>query len=437
MDNNLTTENILKEEEDSYLLRLKQIHHFNSNKEMFQINEFYKSPSFWQILNVARKEDYHSEFIAYYLHPDNHHSIGNNFMKYFMELIVMRGLEQKKITNNQIAHSFLLHPDLQIFKVEREEHIKNKNHKGRLDICIEGSIVIDKKTNTTQPFSVIIENKINASETKNHGKGQTSIYRDHVIQNKKDQINYLVILSPANTDIEAKQDFIQITYQDLLNHVIEPSLSHPNLNETDRERLKDYIKCLSSPALEEVPKNSNKPRKTTILAMSETEKKLLIDFWESNQDLIKACFNAIGNSDDGEFPDDAIEIAKKASEAIFTRDLTKYKIGDDGTPLSKRDAVAKFIELWGKNQNNNITIKDLRAAFPASLRGSGNSQTEIIYEKFDCPAWEDTKNYHKILIHDKEYFVAYNIWNKDRFKLFFDNACKLGQNDPKLVIKPV
>ncbi|MDE6479712.1 MAG: PD-(D/E)XK nuclease family protein [Muribaculaceae bacterium] len=55
---------------------------------MNEVRDFYNSPSFWQIMNIALRENSHSTFISYYLNPNNHHSIGDSFLKLFLPMVV-------------------------------------------------------------------------------------------------------------------------------------------------------------------------------------------------------------------------------------------------------------------------------------------------------------------------------------------------------------
>lgn len=51
--------------DDAYLERINQIYAFNNDPRMREVRQFYSRPSFWQILNIARRENSHSAFISY------------------------------------------------------------------------------------------------------------------------------------------------------------------------------------------------------------------------------------------------------------------------------------------------------------------------------------------------------------------------------------
>ncbi|MCM1139329.1 MAG: PD-(D/E)XK nuclease family protein [Muribaculum sp.] len=65
-------------EDQSYVNRYKQIRSFINDSRMNEVRQFYNSPSLWQIMKIARKENYHSAFLSHYLKPNGNHSLGTN-----------------------------------------------------------------------------------------------------------------------------------------------------------------------------------------------------------------------------------------------------------------------------------------------------------------------------------------------------------------------
>lgn len=434
----------------SYLKRINQIRSFNTDQRMNEVKQFYNTPSFWQIMNIARKENSHSAFIAYYLNPGNHHSLGDSFLRLFLQLIAQRAIEQDKCHNDEFLQKILLASTIMATYIQPEEFMQGKDEKGRFDIFMKCIIPMSQqklsesdKIFEDEEFIVIVENKVSAKETKGKtGRGQTAKYKEFLESKYKDKNRLMILLSPdrettgsgeKGVKIEC-EDFIRVSYQDLLTHVIEPILNSHNLSGEDEMRLKDYVKCLSIPALEE---GNNDNKKTIIMAMSAKETKLLMDFWNNNEDLIKACLSAIASND--EFSDDVREIAEQASSANFTRDTTKYSFKDKPLEKMSRSAIVPaFIEKWanqqdlGQNMTFDETLDRLTKSFPASLRGGKKSTEEIIYPT--QPRGNYTNRFPSIKVGAHTFYVSANIWTKERFAEFLNLANKLAGSDPDLVI---
>lgn len=411
-----------------YLKRITQIHDFYNDEIFTEIRDFYSAPSFWQIMKIARGENKHSEFLSYYLNPNNNHTVRDIFLTKFLQLIAHRGVEQGKMVNCSILHNLVLGEEVKVTNQTFREVSFNDNNKGRFDIYIEG--IIKSVEEQSRPFVLVVENKICSKE----GKNQTIKYKKHLERMLPGYEHICVYLSPNANAKTSSKDFIIITYQDILTDILEPILKTVNLGESDRSRLNDYIKCLSVPALEETTKSKIK----SILAMSEKEMKLLIDFWDKNVDLIKACCQAIANSDDSSFSDEDKEVARSVVKTSLQRDNSKYQLGESGKPVGRGEIVASFIEKWSKKHLQNLKnkediIAELIKEFPASLRGGSNNKEEIVYKERPKQSRAE-RNYRKIKVAGQDIYVATNIWTRERFDLFLNKAKELGQGDNDLNI---
>lgn len=440
--------------DESYLTRVKQIHAFNNDPRMNEVRQFYNTPSFWQIMNIARRENSHSAFLTYYLNPDNHHSLGNSFLRLFLQMVIIRAIEQEKGVDDGFAPKIMLSHNILASYIRPEESMQLESERGRFDIFMRCVIPTNKisdpgeASEEEEEFIVLVENKVSAKETRNKsGRGQTEKYKKYIEDKFKDFHKLYVLLSPDSGEAISSgkgvkidcEDFIRVTYQDLLTDVLEPIIGNHIPNQEDEIRLKDYIKCLSMPALEEG--TNNEKTKTVIMAMSSKETRLLMDFWNNNEDLIKACLSAIASNE--EFSEEARSIASKASTTNFHRDVTKYIIGADSNKQESRSSlVPAYINKWalknGLDQTESIdeVLDVLTRAFPSSLRGGRNSREEIIYISQPNSDYRE-RNYPEIRIGRHVLYVAANIWTKERFENFLANASKLAGNDSELTIIPV
>lgn len=438
--------------DESYLTRINQIHKFYNDPRMNEVRQFYNTPSFWQILNIARRENSHSAFIGYYLNPSNHHSLGNSFLKLFLQIATIRSIEQEKCQNDEFAQKIMLAKDIVASYIKPEEFMQREGEKGRFDIFMK-CVIPSYRTLTSDSddtdddleFIVVIENKVSAKETRKNGRGQTEKYKEYICEKYPELHKLFILLSPdRNSDISTDKrldikcdDFIRMSYQDLLTEVIEPILGNEIPDQEDAEKLKDYIKCLSIPALED--EQITDRTKSIIMAMSSKETKLLMDFWNNNEDLIKACLSAIAGNE--EFSEEARAVASQASTTNFHRDTTKYSLGEGSEGKESRSSlVPLFIERWaninglgGTDSTADKTLRELTKAFPGSLRGGKSYREEIIYKTQPNSEYKD-RNFPSIKVGEYIYFVAANIWTKERFSKFMQVAEKLSAGNPDLKI---
>ena len=107
-----------------------------------------------------------------------------------------------------------------------------------------------------------------------------------------------VFLTPPTVASEAEcEQFVHITYQDLLDHIFEPLRRQPDINQRTKFILDEYINSLSIPS-HTVEENSSTHIQTSILAIGMEEKELLQSFWEKHNRLIIAALNAMSGDND-------------------------------------------------------------------------------------------------------------------------------------------
>lgn len=122
---------------------------------------------------------------------------------------------------------------------------------------------------------------------------------------------------------------------------------------------------------------------------------------------------------------------------FFTRDRTKYVLGNNDHAMSRSSIVPAFVEMWANLRKlGNMSFEEayniLIEAFPPTIRGSRNSKEQIIYrERKWC---KRCNNYREIHVGNHIFYVNANIWTKDKFNNFLENARKLADNNSQLKI---
>lgn len=351
---------------NSISARKKQIIDFGNSPEFKDLNEYYSRSSIFSALGVSRHENTHSNFLAWLLTPEperNSHGLGDMPLRKFLETLVLACT---------LPHSTgKLPPDLSDaittgaygllgVTVEREKHIGV----GRLDIYLKGNILFD---NVERPLTLVIENKVKSSEH----DAQTERYMEVLKPSISAQEIFIgVFLTPlANLEYESldapkcsAKDFIELNYQYLTDHVIEPCLNMAPEGNV-KNYLSEYLLALSLP-------ETRQDKGEIIMSISKEEKELLTKFWDRHKDLLTAVMLSIG--DFVSLEDDEAEIVKKASSAIknaVQRDLSRFSwefSGAGGVALPKSKLVLEIVKHYAA-QNGPLTLAELKETFPDSL----------------------------------------------------------------------
>lgn len=325
-----------------------QIHKFNLDPEVQKCQCIYDSKSFLDLLSVTRREMSHSAFLAELLKDESFHRLGAYPLSLFLQKVLSRSIKQG--TKNLESKNPVFFPELKSallsqkfnpsgISVYPEWSFKDADgNSGRVDILVRCRVNIEREGGKpVQALNVIIENKVYASEQ----DSQTEKYYRHfnaLLHNKaaekvgksaagKDSIgprsryNLYVYLTPMETkeldtlkepQCECKE-CIQINYQDLVDGVIEPMLSHPSLSARARFILEEYRRSLSvsfdvveestqNPSARTMKKSGNglKNIQQVILAVGKEEKDQLGLLWKNYSSLLKAAINEKNNASDAE-----------------------------------------------------------------------------------------------------------------------------------------
>lgn len=330
-----------------------------------------------------------------------------------MELYVLKSREQEKnwitdkLSNAIITRDFHISECISV----TEEAVVTANARGRTDIVLTCEINLPNLS--LNKLKIVIENKVYSDEHSN----QTQTYFDYYESKKEKQEKVLYIyLTPPTSIADADcPEFIQITYQDLLEHVFEPIRRRINISQRTQFILNEYISSLSIPA--DVMEDKNVTHiQTSILAIGMEEKELLQAFWDKNNRLIIAALTAISSDDDNETKDDA----KKLLQNLSQRDFSKYMVNGNG-PYCKNRTVEAVVKLY-LEKNNDTTIDELKNIFPDNLRrtfGVIRSCHDVIKDK--------TRYFEVEHPETKEMFFICNQWGRYTNDFVdYVNAANLG-----------
>ena len=353
------------------------------------LSKYYARKDFFRLIGRARKEDTHSNMIAWLLDPAESHGLGTYPLKRFLQLLVyarttfrsntavgvkpINSLEEDspEVETKIVTDSF----ELFDVSVEREQAYSNDKAEanGRPDIVVSASLR-DSTNEETKKLKIIIENKVSAKETDN----QTDRYYAQAKEDDEKEKNEtgheilgFVYLKPmSNADLESNENracssdkFIQINYQYLSDMVLVPSLE--NMVDGDpKVFLSNYIRCLGYPEF-----NSDEKEKI-VMAIGPQEKELLKEFWENNKTLLTLMGSVLKNDDD--YTEGDKTTFSKLAETNLARGYVfngvEYLKGNNMNGLGKLvlAVVKDYID-----KHPTVTLADLKKVFPDEIITNG------------------------------------------------------------------
>ena len=397
-----------------------QIIKFYNDSDFQKLNSYYNRTTIFNIMNIERRELSHSAFLKWLLDINDSHNLGEEPLKKLLRMLV--NTDYNNILKEDILNILLIGDyQIQDFHIETEKAVESDKNKGRIDIFAKFNIF---KKDFKKDVIVIIENKVDSK----HHDNQTKTYKDWAEKEYKDNIIIPIYLTPypENEKDEIANYFI-ITYQDILEHVIEPLLNMEMDTDT-KIVLEDYIINLGQ-AKKQIDDNGKISNLETILAVSKKNKKtfsellmryddllnssmvayynkkgelknilgdklnnirksikdnncesLLSSFWDTNKMLLRIIYlygKEFDNEDEKEGNQND-SLKKLFDIKASNRDNVKYIIiNNNGVTINETDnkgnvkAVPKSIasfyifKAWAE-QNPNATLSDLRNAFPVN-----------------------------------------------------------------------
>jgi hypothetical protein len=391
---------------------------FKNDNDFQMLESFYYSKSFSEILEISRRENSHSGFIAWLLNNTESHNLGDFSIKKFLDIILKFSNEKLK-NNSEIYNSFVTESyHIERVYIEREKSI---NKVGRLDIYVELTLLVsDKKQN----IKLIIENKVESKENND----QTNNYFNHFNPLlKDDEIIIYVYLTPIST-LKLKElkepecgckEFIQINYQSIVDYLIEPALNQ-NISNRTKNIITEYLKSLSQPSIND---EIDGHKQELIMALGNEERKLLTSFWNKNQKLILAALYAISSDpDQEEYTRNTVQDALSGLQSTG-KDYTKYIF--NGQTYAKSRLVLAVIQDY-VIRNPITTYNELQQIFPNTLQGQETFTTATIAKQ--KPSIRNFIKYDELINLSDEQIAVSTQWGRGNIERFVDYCIGIGIN---------
>lgn len=362
---------------------IKKIQEFNKDSDIIKLRERYGVPSFFEVMEISRKENHHSTFLKW-LFQSKDFLISSKFspLMGLLDILVTRDNQQNNLIGFVIK-SAILNRSLVFdnIRVEKEKVISSfgiyKGSKDRIDIFITCDV---KNLKNVTRFEFIIENKVGSSEgdeklkeakptdeekTKNDEKQLKEKYKKYndskqtvryflgtnKEDNKEDETKrFYIFLTPLSSnkldnfvDLDENEtcesgEFIQINYQDIIDFIIDPLLVSENLSSRNRVFLKEYLRNLCMPSIEDSKSDNNNSQSTKkgiiLMGTQKEDKEIITHIWDKYKDLIL----------NGLFLYYPINIdEKRTRQALFNEAIKKSKIKNlENNKLIKNKYTAEF-----------------------------------------------------------------------------------------------
>lgn len=412
--------------EETLDIRKSIVKLFNS-KEYHELKLFYDVKGIFDILGIMRNENVHSNFLAWMLNPDQQHGLNDYPMRKFLEMIVMSlfdcqyAKERPSLFPDYLI-DYIITGNYEVVdvKLEREKVIdKNK----RIDLFISLSLQIGNEEAEIIDIKIILENKVYSRE---HSE-QTVQYYEWACHNFKDHSELVfVYLSPISNgelhDLVEQQcqckEYIQINYQYLVDYILEPCKMQQLPLEAN-SLIDNYLRCLSYPSMdEESIKNGG-----LVMAVSERERKLLLDFWEGNKPLLLAMLNVL--RDDESIDEQERESMDNMISTIYNKSNRDYsKCLFKGQKYAKSRAVLAVIKEY--INSTNVTFEELKRIFTDNIQGSSGVIQTVEYAQKKDPRRFYMKPEEVLESSDGTKFVVSNQWGIDNIDRFIKVATEKG-----------
>lgn len=424
---------------------IQRILEFNRDPLVRQLMNLYGAPSLFDVLDVSRREMSISAFLADLFREDGFHGMGSLPLMLLLEKVLERAKAQEqqdeelrqylKIPNRYFFPALersILARTLEPCNISANTEVAfsdSDGNSGRTDLeiqCDIKSLLTDnRKKATVKHLTIAVENKIYSGEQDR----QTDKYFRHydaLLKNCKakdahprSQYNLYVYLAPLS-DEEMLQlpmpncacsHFVQINWNDILVGVVEPLLDQPGLPARARFFLEEFRKSLGISFSDVITSDSGiKPGfQTTVLALGEGQKEILIDFWEKYRDLISVAVDEKNRNADEV---DAEEVNKR-----------QYYTKGDGQGYTMPRMVQAAISEWSSQHTYNEILDSF------SIRKKVNTNNIIAEEDGANADYYFMDQVIETL--DEKKCVVYKIWSQSDFNLFIQKAENVGMRIEK------
>ena len=318
---------------------------YNVDSRNTKLRDYYEADNLWRTLRIERDENSHSAFLAWLLNKDAL-QINGPFIK-FLNLIIRRKVNDDEPDYKELKKAVLM-GRLQMksvhFSVEKVvSKLSSIRFNDRIDIY--GECEMSGVGNYTK-LEIIVENKIDSKE----GKNKINDKLDELSEDEKQYKDFmqteryyyaciqLFVFLTAKEQDPSNSHFITISYQDIVDFVLEPYLNRDDIDTHTSMAINEYLRILGNPI-----------NNSTTMATTSEEKELLIEFYKNNEDLFKRALEV--KRDDAESDEEANNYIAMLDSMKKSKARRFFRINGNEKEYKMYEVVAEFVKfLRGKDE---------------------------------------------------------------------------------------
>lgn len=359
----------------------KELINYHNNPDNEAVYSYFVKDDMWKILNIQRYEPSHSAFLAWFF---NQNSGLFSQVKALIYLLIVKGNtnllingwnktnDMKSFVDAVLVGAFSI-KSVSVVPEQQVDKLSKIRFSDKIDIYIRCDISIDLGSGEEdKSLEIFIENKIDSSENfygknvnnsnlseaeKNYsGYSQTERYyyafsKDNNNRKTKDIDYQLFAYLTPHGDKCVSNNYILITYQDLVDNIFDNYLNRDDVDQNIKELVRAYLHNLGNPF-----------NKKGIIAMSEEERNLLSKFFERNRSLFMATLEAkrleLDNSNDVDEKEEAKEFEQMQNTLRNIAGHRRlYTINGNGT-YKMYQVIEEFIKWKIKKGSSFTEIKN-------------------------------------------------------------------------------
>ena len=390
---------------------------YNIDSRNCKLRNYYEADNIWRTLGIERDENSHSSFWAWLLGKDI--SNINSPLHKFLNLIIRLKKDDNEAYKELKRGIMLNRLRLRNAQIENERTISSLTSirfNDRLDIYANCELT---GIGDYSKLEIFIENKIHAEEgtykLKKNEKFQPTLNEEEYRKKyqteryyyacskknrlRKEPFDYentiqLFVFLTTKREQKPKDDehFVTVTYQDLVEYVLEPYLIQEDIDEHTLMTVKEYLRILGNPI------NNH-----TIMATTSEEKELLVDFYKRNEDLFRRALEAMIDSaedsdEEGEYKT-MLESIKKSKVRRF------FKINGDGK-FKMYEVIAEFVKFLREKNKDYDEIEDIIKDYSDERRQHIATTEEDVFRGKEKGGFESSYN--------NETFYVTKEWGYDK-----------------------
>lgn len=333
---------------------------YNIDSKNIAIKNYYEADNLWKTLRIERDENKHSAFLAWlFKQPARAY---NSPMVNFLNLLVRQANDDQlsepglKELRHAILSQSLIIKNIEIRTEKQICQLSKIRYTDRLDLFFECDII---GVDSYNKLEIILENKIDSTEggSKIQNKVASPTPEEDAYTKKKQTERYFyacskkcgnrndtfnpdttlqlfVFLTSQNNQQPADINFVKVSYQDLVDYILEPYSKQEDVDEHTKMSINEYLRILGNPY------NNN----MSTMAITSEERELLIDFYQRNEVLFKKAVEVMLSSSESE------EEEKDYQNMLNTMNKTTkgrrfFVINNGGAQYRMYEVVAEFVKF--------------------------------------------------------------------------------------------